>query len=530
MTQLRSSRTRSWLTASIVLASLTAACGGTEAPADAGAADDAAAPPDAGPTNDTGPTSGLGTCAAPRRVTLALGEAMTITGDTRDGEAGPLSLGDACRNVDSTTVPPQEVIAVEVPGSGEVGVAFDLTEGTTATFDTVVEVRTACETTPTSVESCFDDADETEPRSAGAFSAMGGSTIYLVVSGYAMSPSGGAASGAYTMRIEAQSNAAPTLTAATARRVDDDRLEVFATGMDADTNVVGVGLQLLASDGSTIPLDAAVPDDVGPYYYPFDLEVTTASFAMQRATAPGSADFDGIGGATSLRVFTYDVYGVRSATRELTIDMVSEVGFGGSCDATHLCRAPNLCEAGLCVASPETLALCGAATAVTLSAPAGSEPSVTMQSISLAPGVGIATGQGCEYTSDATEKILAVTVPAGAFDLVATTNLASNPAELDTVLYVRTSCENETTELVCDDDYAGAPDGDYRSFAVVENVTAGTHFVFVDGYAPFDAATTIALELRLRPVLATGASCDPAGVQNRCASGACPAGASPTCP
>jgi hypothetical protein len=144
--------------------------------------------------------------------------------------------------------------------------------------------------------------------------------------------------------------------------------------------------------------------------------------------------------------------------------------------------------------------------------------------------VGIATGQGCEYTADATEKVLAVTVPAGTFDLLATTNLAANPPELDTVLYVRTTCENETTELVCDDDYAGAPDGDYRSVAIVENVPAGTHFVFVDGYAPFDATTSIALELRLRPVLATGASCDPAGVMNRCASGACPTGAPATCP
>jgi hypothetical protein len=50
--------------------------------------------------------------------------------------------------------------------------------------------------------------------------------------------------------------------------------------------------------------------------------------------------------------------------------------------------------------------------------------------------------------------------------------------------------------------------------------------VFVEDYGGVAEMTTTRFELRvsLRPVLATGAPCDPDGVNDRCAAGACPAG------
>jgi hypothetical protein len=208
--------------------------------------------------------------------------------------------------------------------------------------------------------------------------------------------------------------------------------------------------------------------------------------------------------------------------------MVSEVDFGQACDATRLCRAPNVCEAGICAPSAGTLALCAAATAVTLDAPSGSTPTTSTQTVSLAPGPGIVSARMCE-ASDASERVLAVTVPAGAFDLVATTAVAANPPDLDTVVYIRSSCENETTELVCGDDVDADAD-DYRSLADVLDVAAGTYFVFVDGYDPFDVATPVAVEIQLRPVLAAGAACDPTGTLNRCAMAACPTSGAAVCP
>jgi hypothetical protein len=513
--------------ATLALASLSPACGGGSTPvADGGVDASSMSMDDTGVRTDTGPVGSLGTCTMPRMVSLTLGTPTTVTGSTAGGPEGPLSLGACGANPMSTTRPPQEVLAIQVPGSGEVGISFDLTGGTLEGFDTVVQVRTTCETTPTDpATTCFDDASLGETRSAGAFVATGGSTVYLVVTGF---PGAMTDRGAYEVVLEAQPNAAPTLTAATARRVDDDRLEIFATGMDADTNVVGVGVQFLGADGMPIPADATMPMDVGPYFLAFDAEVTTASFTDQLVTGPGSADVDAVGTAVSLRLFTFDAFGARSATRDATIGMVSEVGFGQACDAMRLCRAPNTCEGGMCVASAETVALCAAATAVTLDAPTGSTPTTSTQTVMLAPGVGIASASMCEGSA-ATERVLAVTVPSGAFDLVATTAVAANPADLDTVVHIRSACENETTELVCGDDVDFDAD-DYRSLADVLDVAAGTYYVFVDGYDPFDAATTVAVELQLRPVLATGAACDPMGVLNRCAMAACPASGAAVCP
>lgn len=524
MTQLRALSTVlvSLAASSIALVS---GCDGDPQPADAAlGAGDAMSALDAGLLADAA-GGGLGSCAAPRRVTLTLDEVTSVSGDTSGAAPGSLELGAACRNADVSARPPQEVIAVEVPGTGDIGVQFDLTVGTAIDFDTVVELRTACETAPVGADACFDDVADDELRSAGAFMATGGSTIYLVVSGYPDSSTGAATEGEYTMQLVATANAAPTLTGATARRVDDDRLEIFVTGMDPDANAVGVGVQLLGADDALIPLEAATPTDVGPYTFLFDAEVTTTSFTLERVTAPGSADFDGIGAATRLRLFTYDLYGARSATRDVTVEMVSEVGFGSSCDDTHLCRAPNECTAGTCVASADTLALCRAARAVTLSAPTGAAPSVHTERVTLASGVGAVPGLRCEYTADAAEQVLAVTVPEGSFDLVASTNLAANAIDLDTIVYVRSTCADDTSELSCDDDYAGAPEGDYRSEVILEAATAGTYYVFVDGYAPFDAATAVSIELRLRPLLAAGQACDPTGVQNRCTDGVCPAAA-----
>lgn len=500
------------------------------APSDAAvSADTALPPPDGRERLDAGPSMDLGTCSAPRRVVLTLGVDETVTGNTEGGPEGSLNLG-ACGNPMASPRPPQDVWAVELPGSGPLGVAFDLVEGTPEDFDTVVQVRTSCETPPAAPDACFDDASLREVRSAGAFVATGGTTVYLVVTGFA----GGMdtrASGSYTMRLRAEPNEAPELTSASARRVDDDRLEVFVSGADRDANAAGIGVQFLGATGMPVPANSAAPTELGPYFIGFDEEVGSTSFADARVTLPGSAELDGVGTATHVRVFAFDVYGARSATRDVPIEMVTEVGFGQACDAARLCRSPNVCERGMCAASAATRALCDAAMPIVLGpAGGGGAPGVSTHLVTLAAGDGVSSGNGCEFSADADEEVLAVTVPEGAFDLVVSTNLPANPPSLDTIVYVRSTCVDDSTELVCDDDYAGAPEGDVRSMAVLEDVAPGVYYVFVDGYEPFSRPTTVAVELRLRPVLGSGASCDPRGATNRCRSGPCPSSGAPVCP
>lgn len=67
-------------------------------------------------------------------------------------------------------------------------------------------------------------------------------------------------------------------------------------------------------------------------------------------------------------------------------------------------------------------------------------------------------------------------------------------ATYDVSLYVRRGCDDPVTELACDDDDAAG--SDHASLAL--DLTAGTYFVFVDGY-DVDSAGSFALAARVEP-------------------------------
>jgi hypothetical protein len=67
----------------------------------------------------------------------------------------------------------------------------------------------------------------------------------------------------------------------------------------------------------------------------------------------------------------------------------------------------------------------------------------------------------------------------------------------------------------------------YGSRVTVMNATEGDYYAFVETYGGGGGAVEI--QATLRPVLASGAACDPAGVNNRCMTGTCPA-ATMMCP
>lgn len=150
---------------------------------------------------DAGPVTELATCAAPRTITLAAGAAMTVTGSTAGGAPGPLET--ECGNGSAEATAPQEVLAIQIPGTAPALLSFEMTAATAATFDTVVEVRTTC----TDQGQCFDDLDATTTRSGGSVRVMGGETVFLVVSGFADgmfmgTPTMG--SGAYALELQVE--------------------------------------------------------------------------------------------------------------------------------------------------------------------------------------------------------------------------------------------------------------------------------------------------------------------------------------
>ena len=86
--------------------------------------------------------------------------------------------------------------------------------------------------------------------------------------------------------------------------------------------------------------------------------------------------------------------------------------------------------------------------------------------------------------------------------------------DFDTVLHVRTTCGDDATQLACDDDSGGSLRSTVRT-----RVTGGTPlFIFADGFDDTESGI-FRLTVRLVPVLAAGATCDPARVTDACATG-----------
>jgi len=99
-------------------------------------------------------------------------------------------------------------------------------------------------------------------------------------------------------------------------------------------------------------------------------------------------------------------------------------------------------------------------------------------------------------------------------------------------VYIRSRCDDPGAELAC----MSQLDQTYTANAVAKDVAPGDYFIFHDATsfsgsigAPFP--NTYELSADLRPVLASGQPCDPAGVANRCHGDACAAGGNaPACP
>ena len=113
---------------------------------------------------------------------------------------------------------------------------------------------------------------------------------------------------------------------------------------------------------------------------------------------------------------------------------------------------------------------------------------------------------------DGAEVVHVYTSP-GFADVIFTTE--DDVTDFDTVIYVRTDCADEGSEVGCNDD--SGPD--QRSTVEVRNVQPGQPlFAFVDAVSS-DRRGQYALTARARFILPDGAACDPAAFANRCEDG-----------
>ncbi len=457
-------------------------------------------------------------CVSPIAVTGEIGTS-TVSGDTSMVEARPRDLGGDCGNASAARFAPQEVIAYTVPGSGEVGVAFTLdTAGTDENFAAVVQVRGACDEIPPAAGTCY-GAQENQPGipASGGVLANGGDVIYFVVTGWAEAMAPATASGPWQMDITAGPNEAPTLVGGQLSDVGGS-LEVTLSTMD-DSGATTYRLELQGADGMGVDINDDGMVNEGDWLIGgFNEESAPAFVGTARWTDLFALLPEGLN-ITQAETAVRDIFNVESAPMTITIG--SAAAIGDACDATTYCALELACVSDVCAASAESTTVCATATALTITTPTDTTTNTTVSG-TIPAGTGALT-PGCT-NAVGPEVIYIVTVPAtGTFDVIARTNLAGT-GMTDTAIYLRNTCEDPTTQLACNDDIdlAGMV---YTSRFELLDAPAGDHAIVVEQWFPVPTTTPgdFQMEVSLRPVLATGDTCDNAGLNNRCAAGPCAA-------
>lgn len=476
---------------------------------------------------DMGTPQALPTCASPRAVTGELDTTATITIDTTGGVPGTLSLTE-CGAAAEMQVAPQAVIAYTVPGTGDVTLLFTTdTEGSDAELDTVVEIITdgPCADAPIDSTGCFDDINYTagNVKSGGTITATGGSTIFFILTGYAD------AEGVISLDVHPFINTPPVLTTATLN-VGTIRALARLTGSDTTMDVDHATVRLLGPEATPLDLnDDGMVDATDTVSLDFDTALT------------GMATFTGtisLGGAALARVsslepvtaeFTLvDVAGAASSVVTATVTYNSD-SLGAACSEASPCGNVEeiSCVSETCTASAAVGTACEVLTPITVATPAAGSSASGMTTGTT--GVAASGVGGTCQRVHLTPSVYSVVVPEGAYDLIATTDVAGTDAMADTVLSVRSTCSDISTERACNDDAGEAA----HSTIEYLDAPAGTYALFVDQYVgatPPTAGLAFGLQVTLRSVIDAGATCDPTGVMNRCSTGACPTTGTAVCP
>lgn len=473
-------------------------------------------------------------CAQTRPLAGVLGETVTMMLDTTMTTSRPRDLGLSCGNTEGAVRwARQEVIELSVPGTGPVAIDVDATgPGTPIDFNTVIQVRRDCAVAPEGVfpPTCFDDVTTDEIRSRGAFTAMGGETVYLYVTGYSDPPAEQVAvdEGPIQIDISMRANNAPTLTAGFMRLAEDDVL-VGVTATDDDADLAGIAMNFLGPDGELLDIfgDGSATlegDALVLNFQPAPSGTSYDDYTVIRAVDIGLGAYLRAVGATAAILRVFDTGNASSAQLNVTITEANLVGFEDACDAMNACRSPMQCELGICQVFGPARTVCDSAIELAIET-----PTTVATSVRRSGTTGAGLGQYVPSCVDnpngpiGAERVYAVTVPAGMFDLLVTTNLPGS-GTTDTILYVRSTCPDSGTELACNDDIGADP----HSAVEIRDIAAGRYSIFVERFGGLGSGSIPhELEVTLRPVLATGAACDDTGVTNRCAAGPCAASVCP---
>lgn len=298
----------------------------------------------------------------------------------------------------------------------------------------------------------------------------------------------------------------PTLTVATMGVLQNSSGIGFnVQGTDPDGDVLAVFMTFLDDTGAAIDITGdGVPDNRFNF--------------TQFLTGPlaGQIDFDvngqvgGFfgGGAASVRVEVVDSSGTFSSAIETPIHDPTWVGLGDACDGGALdCWGELECEAMICEQPADGAATCAAAEASTAITTSG------VVTVNIAAGAPDTLEGSCFYSRGLGETVLKVQNTAAGFVRVrARTDAPPSVGELDTYVYIRTSCVDAASEIGCNDDI-NPGGGDFRSNASGVLEPGQTGYVVVDGSFEgqgFVASGTIGVDVTFTTLLNPGATCTPA--------------------
>lgn len=473
---------------------------------------------------ETGARRSLPGCVNPVQIAGMTG-LVSVPIDTRNGEAGAVGL--PCTTDGSPA--PQYVVAYQVPGTGPTAIDISTANpGTDRNFDTVVAVRRTC--LPRSVgeaaDACFDDevGRTRETRARGTILAQGGETLYLFVTGYGTMYMDLADEGLAQLDITARPVTPPTIEESTVL-ITDSAVRIEARGGDEGRDATGVWVTFHGPAGELLDRNADGRfDDGDALTGNFDRPVLGTTNFVETATLEAT----GLLGVSLVRVRVIDRAGVLS---ERTITLPARygavVGPGDTCGPLAICGPELTCDSmSLCTPAPDRVAACGLATAIDLMAPTDGRATVTTRQDVLSAGPGLFEAS-CSDASGGQEDLYLVRVPAGRFDVILTTDSPGSsgltPRDPDTILYVRRTCTDASSgaEAECNDDIVRSEN--QRSTVEIRDIGGVDLSVFVEIYngAPEGEGVRYELAATLRPVLMTGASCDPLGEENRCDLGTC---------
>jgi serine/threonine-protein kinase len=421
-----------------------------------------------------------GACANAMSFDLGDAGSNALTLDTRGLAAGRFPFG-RLRRADAPPAP-DIVVQVRVDGSGPRAVDLStVNTGTDVRFDTTLGVyRGPCDESMVQrlPDIAFDDDGAArEFRARGSLVARGGDVLTVVLTGFGGAIAGRVDRGLVQLDITSRETHRPTVRAGTAL-VAGHSVFVTVEGEDVDRDLAGLRVQLLDEGSSPLQRGDAGVATMSTFDHPVDgvreiQERLLVEFAQDVAVSR----------ARFAAIQLTDRPGDDSEPLVIPVVHGAIVGPGERCDTTHVCATELVCNArAQCQATSDRVAACDLAQSVSWTFDAQGVGRARTQGM-IQAGTGLFAGMCIREATRGREDIARVTVPAGRWRLVASTDapLAAGESamEPDTILYVRERC-TDTTEAsaplgACNDDIE--PGRNQRSR--VEHVVQGPAQLFV---------------------------------------------------